>query len=93
MDFKVGDKVRCINDFCLENNSNSGKLQSITIGNIYKIVEVGREYVTLEKNDLGQRAPGWLKSRFELIEESELTKQLSTNIDYLSITRDIVGGF
>jgi len=68
--FKVGDKVKCINNDSLKN--------CLTINKIYIIedchIERNSEFVTIEKDDLNSRFSGIYSRRF-ILDVKELRKQ------------------
>ena len=62
-DFKVGDKVRCI---------NSGGYPAITQGEVYVVEEVEGEYLRVNTNGV---LGGYSYTRFELVQEPVLTPE------------------
>lgn len=72
--FKVGDKVRCIND---------NTCSSLEIGKVYTLVKVGPEFVHID--DTG----GYFPSRFELVAEDK-PKENKMNVLVIKVDNEIL---
>lgn len=98
MTFKIGDKVKCTDD-----NYRSSATVQLILGKVYIVIDVHldvnlNEQVKLDDGNLCF----WLASRFILDKGSTVHYQVNPpsdpitekkdDIDYMSITKDIIGG-